>query len=78
MLAYIFILEGAGKIAKLRCVAGYMQAHGLTAAAAAGHSDRTGGGLLVLFGLKTRLGGGCALRLLLADALFFHTPPIRS
>jgi hypothetical protein len=30
MLAYIFIIEGAGKIASYTSVAGYMQATGLT------------------------------------------------
>lgn len=30
MLAYIFIVEGAGKIAGYSSVADYMQAHGLT------------------------------------------------
>ena len=55
MLAYIFIIEGAGKIASYTSVAGYMQAHGVD-----GRLlplvvlTELGGGLLVLFGLKTR------------------------
>jgi uncharacterized membrane protein YphA (DoxX/SURF4 family) len=32
MLAYIFILKGAGKIASYAGVAGYMQAHGVPCA----------------------------------------------
>ena len=47
MMAYIFIVEGIGKIAGYIGVADYMQA-------AAGILTELGGGLLVLFGLKTR------------------------
>src|SRR6185312_2808989 len=55
MLAYIFIVEGVGKIAGYAVVAGYMQAHGVD-----GRLlplvilTELGGGLLVLFGVKTR------------------------
>jgi putative oxidoreductase len=73
MLAYIFIVEGVGKFGGYAGVAGYMQAHGVD-----GRLlplvilTELGGGLLVLFGLKTRwaaiaLGGYCLL-----TALFFH------
>jgi putative oxidoreductase len=73
MLAYIFILEGAEKIGGYAGVAGYMQAHGVD-----GRLlplvilTELGGGLLVLFGVKTRwaaiaLSGYCWL-----TALFFH------
>ena len=54
MLAYIFIVEGIGKIAGYTGVADYMQAHGVD-----GRLlplvvlTELGGGLLVLFGLKT-------------------------
>jgi putative oxidoreductase len=73
MLAYIFIVEGVGKIGSYAGVVGYMQAHGVD-----GRLlplvilTELGGGLLVLFGLKTRwaaiaLAGYCWL-----TALFFH------
>jgi putative oxidoreductase len=73
MLAYISIVEGAGKIAGYAGVAEYMQAHGVD-----GRLlplvilTELGGGLLILFGLKTRwaaiwLCGSCLL-----TALFFH------
>ena len=71
MLAYIFIVEGVGKIAGYASVAGYMQAHGVD-----GRLlplvivTELGGGLLVLFGLKARwaaiaLFGFCLLTALL-------------
>jgi putative oxidoreductase len=74
MLAYIFIVEGLGKIGSYAGVAGYMQAHGVD-----GRLlplvilTELGGGLLVLVGLKTRwaaiaLAGFCVL-----TALFFHS-----
>ncbi len=74
MLAYIFIVEGVGKISGYAGVAEYMQAHGVD-----GRLlplvilTELGGGLLILFGLKTRwaaiwLFGFCWL-----TALFFHT-----
>src|ERR1700735_4552949 len=73
MLSYIFIVEGIGKIAGYAGVTDYMQAHGVD-----GRLlplvilTELGGGLLVLFGLKTRwaamaLGGFCLL-----TALLFH------
>jgi putative oxidoreductase len=55
MLAYIFIVEGAGKIAGYSGVADYMRAHGVD-----GRLlplvilTELGGGLLALCGLKTR------------------------
>ncbi len=73
MLAYIFILEGASKITGYADVVQYMQADGVD-----GRllplviATELGGGLLVLFGLKTRwaaiaLSGYCLL-----TALIFH------
>jgi DoxX len=46
MLAHIFILEGAGKIASYAGVAGYMQAHGVD-------------GRLLPLVILTELGGAC-------------------
>ena len=73
MLAYIFIIEGAEKITGYAGVAAYMQSNGVD-----GRLlplvilTELGGGLLVLFGLKTRwaaiaLSGYCLL-----TALIFH------
>jgi uncharacterized membrane protein YphA (DoxX/SURF4 family) len=68
MLAYIFIVEGAGKIAVYSGVADYMQAHGVD-----GRLlplvilTELGGGLLVLIGLKTRWAAIELFGFLLAD-----------
>jgi putative oxidoreductase len=73
MLAYIFIVEGLGKIAHYADVTGYMREHGVASALLPlVILTELGGGLLVLVGLKTRwaaiaLGGFCIL-----TALFFH------
>ena len=73
MLAYIFIVEGADKVAHYADVAGYMQANGVEARLLPlVILTELGGGLLVLVGLKTRwaaiaLGGFCLL-----TALLFH------
>jgi putative oxidoreductase len=74
MLAYIFIVEGIGKIAGYAGVAEYMQAHGVD-----GRLlplvilTELGGGLLILFGLKTRWAAIWLLGFCLLTALFFHT-----
>jgi len=74
MLSYIFIVEGVGKIAGYAGVAGYMQAHGVD-----GRLlplvilTELGGGLLVLFGLKTRWAAIALAGFCLLTALFFHT-----
>ena len=71
MFSYIFIVEGAGKIAGYAGVAGYMQANGVDPRILPFVIlTELGGGLLVLFGLKTRwaaiaLGGFCLLTALL-------------
>jgi putative oxidoreductase len=73
MLAYIFVVEGAQKIANYANVLDYMQPNGVD-----GRLlplvilTELGGGLLILFGLKTRwaaiaLSGYCLL-----TALLFH------
>ena len=73
MLAYIFIVEGVGKIADYAGVAGYMQAHGVD-----GRLlplvilTELGGGLLVLLGLKTRWAAIALFGFCLLTALFFH------
>jgi putative oxidoreductase len=73
MLAYIFILEGSGKISSYAGVSGYMEQHGVPGALLPlVILTELGGGLLVLFGLQTRwaaiaLGGFCLL-----TGLFFH------
>ena len=73
MLAYVFIVEGARKIAGYSGVAGYMQAHGVD-----GRLlplvilTELGGGLLVLFGLKTRWAAIALFGFCLLTALFFH------
>jgi putative oxidoreductase len=74
MLAYIFIVEGAGKIAGYAGVADYMQAHGVD-----GRLlplvilTELGGGLLVLVGFKTRWAAIALFGFCLLTALFFHT-----
>ena len=74
MMAYIFIVEGAGKIASYAGVVEYMQAHGVD-----GRLlplvilTELGGGLLILFGLKTRWAAIWLFGFCLLTALFFHT-----
>ena len=73
MLAYIFIVEGAEKIANYAGVVGYMQANGVD-----GRLlplvilTELGGGLLVLIGLKTRWAAIALFGFCLLTALFFH------
>jgi len=74
MLAYIFLVEGVGKIAGYAGVADYMQAHGVD-----GRLlplvilTELGGGLLVLVGLKTRWAAIALFGFCLLTALFFHS-----
>jgi putative oxidoreductase len=76
MLAYIFIVEGVGKIAGYASVADYMQSHGVD-----GRMlplvilTELGGGLLILFGLKTRWAAIWLCGFCLLTALFFHLGP---
>jgi putative oxidoreductase len=71
MLAYIFIVEGAGKIAGYSGVADYMQAHGVDGRLLPLVTE-LGGGLLVLVGLKTRWAAIALFGFCLLTALFFH------
>ena len=74
MLAYIFIVEGVGKIVGYAGVVDYMQSHGVD-----GRLlplvilTELGGGLLVLFGLKTRWAAVALSGFCLLTAMFFHT-----
>jgi putative oxidoreductase len=74
MLAYIFIVEGAEKIGNYAGIVDYMQANGVD-----GRLlplvilTELGGGLLVLFGLKTRWAAIALCGYCLLTALFFHT-----
>ena len=73
MLAYMFVVEGYGKIGDYADVGAYMAQHGVPPVLLPlVILTELGGGLLVLVGLKTRwaavaLGGFCLL-----TALFFH------
>jgi putative oxidoreductase len=73
MLAYMFVVEGAEKVATYADVVGYMQANGVD-----GRLlplviiTELGGGLLVLFGLKTRWAAIALFGYCLLTALFFH------
>jgi putative oxidoreductase len=74
MLAYIFIVEGVGKIRGYASVAEYMQAHGVD-----GRLlplvilTELGGGLLVLFGVKTRWAAIALCGFCLLTAMVFHS-----
>jgi putative oxidoreductase len=73
MLAYIFIVEGAGKIAHYAEVAGYMRGNGVDARLLPlVILTELGGGLLVLVGLKTRWAAIALCGFCLLTALFFH------
>jgi putative oxidoreductase len=73
MLAYLFVVEGYGKIVSYNAVADYMRQNGVVSTLLPlVIVTELGGGLLVLFGFKTRwaavaLGGFCLL-----TALLFH------
>jgi len=73
MLAYIFIVEGVGKIGEYANVAGYMAAHGVDQRLLPlVILTELGGGLLALFGFKTRFAAIALLGFCLLTALFFH------
>jgi putative oxidoreductase len=73
MLAYVFVVEGYGKIVNYSGVADYMRQNGVASTLLPlVILTELGGGLLVLFGFQTRwvavaLGGFCLL-----TALLFH------
>jgi putative oxidoreductase len=74
MLAYIFIVEGGGKIVGYYGVADYMQTHGVDGRLLAlVILTELGDGLLVLFGLNTRWAAIVLFGFCLLTALFFHT-----
>ena len=73
MLAYIFIVEGVGKIGHYADVAGYMAANGVDSRLLPlVILTELGGGLLVLFGFKTRWAAIALCGFCLLTALFFH------
>jgi putative oxidoreductase len=73
MLAYIFVLEGLGKISGYSGVAGYMEQHGVSSALLPlVILTELGGGLLVLFGFATRWAAIALAGFCLLTGLFFH------
>ena len=73
MLAYIFVAEGYGKIEDYPGVAAYMADHGVAPALLPlVICTELGGGLLILFGLKTRWAAIALCGFCLLTALFFH------
>ena len=73
MLAYIFIVEGVGKIGHYGDVAGYMAAHGVdTRLLPLVILTELGGGLCVLIGFKTRWAAIALCGFCVLTALFFH------
>jgi putative oxidoreductase len=73
MLAYIFIVEGAEKIASYAGVVEYMQANGVDGRLLpVVILTELGGGLLMLLGLKTRWAAIALCGFCLLTALFFH------
>ena len=73
MFAYIFIVDGAGQIADYAGNAGYMQENGVDPRLLPlVIVTELGGGLLVLFGLKTRWAAIALCGFCLLTALFIH------
>jgi putative oxidoreductase len=75
MLAYIFVVEGFGKIAGYAAVAAYMRDHGVAPALLPlVILTEFGGGLLILLGLKTRWAAIALAGFCLLTALLIHLP----
>jgi putative oxidoreductase len=73
MLAYVFVVEGIGKITSYAGVAGYMREHGVAPALLPlVILTELGGGLLVLVGFKTRWAAIALTGFCLLTALVFH------
>ena len=73
MLAYIFVADGAVQIAQYADVAGYMQANGVDPRLLPlVILTELGGGLLVLFGLKTRWAAVALCGFCLVTAFLIH------
>ena len=73
MFAYIFLADGAGQISSYADVAGYMAANGVDPRLLPlVMLTEIGGGLLVLFGFKTRWAALALCGFCLLTALFFH------
>ena len=73
MMAYIFVVEGFGKITSYAGVAAYMGEHGVAPALLPlVILTELGGGLLVLVGLKTRWASLALAGFCLLTALIFH------
>jgi putative oxidoreductase len=73
MLAYIFVIDGAGQITHYADVASYMQDHGVDARLLPlVISTELGGGLLVFVGFKTGWAAVALCGFCVLTALFFH------
>jgi putative oxidoreductase len=74
LMAYLFIVEGYGKIGGYSSVAGYMQDHGVPSVLLPiVILTELGGGLLILTGLATRWAAIALAGYAILTALFFHT-----
>ena len=73
MMAYVFVVEGFGKITSYAGVAAYMREHGVAPALLPlVILTEFGGGLLVLVGFKTRWAAVALAGFCLLTALIFH------
>lgn len=76
LLAGIFLLSGASKLADPAGTAGYIQSVGLpfaSVAVAVAIAVELLGGLLLVFGYRTKLAAGALALFSLATAIFFHS-----